>query len=364
MKAETLGENVSNPFVFKGPHSKPLLAPRGVFLTEKVFAICDTGQNRVLIWLKPEEGYEREPDVILGQIDEVSTSRNQGEEASASTLLYPTSFWSDGNQVIVADAWNHRVLIWKTFPVSNGVAADIVLGQPDFKSNLPNVKGMGKEPSSNSLNWPYGIFCDGEKLWIADTGNRRILVFTSIPTESYQGADYVLGKQSFTERDYNSDDPVWPYSVKISDRGEMIVSDTQFYRVLYWKNWEEAMAGKAQIIFGQQDLEQSGQNQFMLKPNRRCLNWVYDSCFYKEGVIINDTGNSRLLFFKSIPAVNNAEATLVIGRPDFNTSSEYSETLMGTENAIYWPFSIGVWNEKLVIADTGNHRVITTQLNF
>jgi hypothetical protein len=37
---------------------------------------------------------------------------------------------------------------------------------------------------------------------------------------------------------------------------------------------------------------------------------------------------------------------------------------MGTEKAIYWPFSIGVMDQKLVIADTGNHRIVLADLKF
>ena len=364
MRLETLGEHVANPIVFKGPDLKPFLAPRGVLLNDKIFGVCDTGQNRVLIWKNPAEGFSREPDLILGQSDGAATSRNQGDVASASTLLYPTSIWCEGDKIIVADAWNHRVLIWNHFPEVNGAAADVVIGQPDFENNQPNVEGMGKAPSAQSLNWPYGIFCDGQRLWIADTGNRRVLVYNSIPEQSYQSADHVIGKPSFEERDYESDDPIWPYSVKISSKGELLIADTQFFRVLYWKNWKDALSSKAEIVFGQNDLKQSGQNQFLLQPNERCLNWVYDSCFYKNGILINDTGNSRILFFDQIPDHNNSEAQLVIGRPDFNTSSEYSQTLMGTEKAIYWPFSIGVMGQKLVIADTGNHRIVVADLKF
>jgi len=364
MKLETLGEHVANATVFKGPDEKPFLAPRGVLLNNAVFAVCDTGQNRVLIWKNPDQGFNRNPDLILGQLDGVTTSRNQGDSASASTLLYPTDVWCDGKKIIIADAWNHRVLIWNQFPRTNGAEADIVIGQPNFNNNQPNVEGMGKSPTSKSLNWPYGIYCDGERLWVADTGNRRVLVYNTIPKNSYSAADYVIGKPSFNERDYESEDPIWPYSIKLSEKGELLISDTQFFRVLYWSNWKNALEKKAEIVFGQEDLSKSGQNQFLLQPNKRCLNWVYDSCFYKNGVLINDTGNSRLLFFDHIPKNNNPEATLVIGRPDFNTSSEYSQTLMGTEKAIYWPFSIRIIGSKLVIAESSNHRIILTDLKF
>ncbi|MEO7523220.1 MAG: hypothetical protein ABIT58_03960 [Ferruginibacter sp.] len=53
---------------------------------------------------------------MLGQLLSTDTERNSGGEASAATLLYPSGVWSDGIKLIVADAWNHRVLIWNSFP--------------------------------------------------------------------------------------------------------------------------------------------------------------------------------------------------------------------------------------------------------
>ena len=87
------------------------------------------------------------------------------------------------------------MLIWHAIPTSNAQPADVVLGQPDFDSNLPNVKGIGNDPTAHTLNWPYGLFSDGKSLWIADTGNRRILFYNDIPSENYTAADKVTESQ-------------------------------------------------------------------------------------------------------------------------------------------------------------------------
>ena len=46
------------------------------------------------------------------------------------------------------------------------------------------------------------------------------------------------------------------------------------------------------------------------------------------------------------------------------TGSENKETLMGTSSSLYWPFSITTKENKLIIADTGNHRVVITDLKL
>lgn len=357
-----MGPHVAHPFLFKGSIEKPLLAPRGVFINRGKLFVSDTGQNRVFIWNKlPTHEFE-EPSVILGQSEIDSVGRNTGGETSSSSLQYPSGIWSDGVRLIVADAWNHRVLIWTELPTKNGQAADVVLGQPTFESNEPNVLGIGAEPTANTLNWPYGVYSDGVKLWVADTGNRRVLYFHEIPTKNFSEADEVIGKPNFETRDYENNEPIWPYSVKVSPQGQLIIADTQFYRNLIWNSLEEAPVKPADIIIGQNGFDDSGQNQFGLFPSNKSLNWTYDACFYKNGILVNDTGNSRILWFDKLPSMNNAEATAVIGKPDFRTGSENKDTLNGTDSSLYWPFSIAVEDGQLIVADTGNHRLVFMDL--
>ncbi len=364
MNFETLGNQVTRSSIFKGSEKKPFLAPRGVFVSQNKLFVSDTGQNRVFIWNEfPSEEYQ-EPNIILGQTDIANSGRNSGGAISASTLHYPSGIWSDGKTLIVADAWNHRVLIWHTLPKQNGQAADVVLGQPNFASNQPNVKGIGNNPTTQTLYWPYGVFSDGKRLWVADTGNRRILFYETLPTENFKAADKVIGKPDFNTRDYENEEPLWPYSVKINSKGQMVVADTQFYRTLIWNDFNKAYSQNADIIIGQPSFEACGQNQFGLFPSPKSLNWTYDACFYKNGLLVNDTGNSRILWFDTIPITNNTEATAVIGKRDFKTGSDNKETLNGTSSSLYWPFSITTEDSTLVIADTGNHRLVFTQLKF
>jgi len=300
---------------------------------------------------------QQQPQLVLGQASATGARRNAGSKVSGSTLHYPSGLWSDGKRIIVADAWNHRVLIWHEWPQQHGQAADVVIGQPDFNTNLPNVRGVGQAPDARTLYWPYGLCSDGKSLWIADTGNRRVLYYENIPTENYQAADQLIGKRSFTERDYTPTDAVWPYSVKIGPQGAMAITDTQYYRVLLWHDRNKAFTQPADCLIGQADFSANGMNQYALYPAAHTLNWCYDSCFYGDGILIADTGNSRVLWFDSLPLRHNEAACNLIGKPNFSTGSEYSATVFGTENALYWPFSISVHQNILALADTGNHRV-------
>jgi hypothetical protein len=299
---------------------------------------------------------------VLGQSDGRATGRNAGSTANAASLHYPSGVWSDGRRLIVADAWNHRVLIWHTFPTRSGQPADTVLGQPDFHAVDPNVAGIGSPPSARSLNWPYGLTSDGERLWIADTGNRRVLVYDTIPTDNYTPADAVIGKPSFTERDYENEDPIWPYSVKIGPQGELAVADTQYYRCLLWKDWRAALTERADRIIGQPSFADNGMNQYDLFPRADTLSWCYDACFYRDGLWVADTGNSRVLWFANWPAASAPSADNLLGKPHFRMGSENAATVFGTEADLYWPFSISIENNWLALADTGNHRLTLQQI--
>lgn len=349
--------------IFRGGAGNPFLAPRGVWMVGGRLIVADTGQNRVFIWLRLPETEFAEPDLVLGQVDQVNTGRNAGGSTGANTLQYPSGLWSDGVRLIVADAWNHRVLIWHQFPTHSGQPADVVIGQADFTGNQPNVKGIGSSPTAQSLNWPYGVFSDGERLWIADTGNRRVLFYAQIPDHSFAAADGVIGKPGFTERDYENHEPVWPYSVRVGPAGQLVIADTQYYRTMLWQDWQTAFMQPADVLIGQPGFEDNGQNQFQLMPDRNTLNWTYDAFFYEQGLFVADTGNSRLLWFGQIPQTSNSMADGLIGHADFRTSSENANTRFGTDQQLYWPFSVCIDNQQMAIADTGNHRVIIGALS-
>ncbi|MEL6864312.1 MAG: hypothetical protein AAFP19_07835 [Bacteroidota bacterium] len=195
-------------------------------------------------------------------------------------------------------------------------------------------------------------------------GNRRVLYFKTIPSTNFVKADGVIGKPNFEERDYDHKDAIWPYSVKVSPNGQMTITDTQYYRVLLWEDWTKAFDQQADVIIGQASFEGNGQNQFNWFPKANTLNWCYDTCFYKDGLWVADTGSSRLLWFDQVPTSHNAAAQNVLGQDNFTTGSENKNTIWSTEGSLYWPFQICIENKIMVAADTGNHRIVINHLNF
>ncbi|MFI5348202.1 MAG: NHL repeat-containing protein [Elusimicrobiota bacterium] len=130
---------------------------------------ADAGANRVLrfpVALATGEA----ADLVLGQPDFVSNG--SPGTPNARGLAFPQGIAVDAaGDVWVGDTFNNRAVMYGV-PLSSGMAAALVIGQPDFFSNDAAFGPSG-------LNEPSGFFVDsGNELWIADNANSRVLKFT------------------------------------------------------------------------------------------------------------------------------------------------------------------------------------------
>ncbi len=188
--------------------------------------VADLGQSRVLIFNTIPTSNGAAADVVVGQPDMVSANDNnsfasptnptidmegnpegltpvlcQSNAAYAAalgqtgttavdaegTLLFPTrcaatlSFpryaMSDGTRLFIADGGNDRVLVFNTIPTTNGMRADTILGEADeFSDNT------GQNPDgSDAFQTPSALAWDGVNLYVSDTYNRRVVVYTAEP---------------------------------------------------------------------------------------------------------------------------------------------------------------------------------------
>ena len=159
--------------------------------------VADLYNQRVLIYngVPGEEGWDSTADYVLGQGDVFNTNTANKGGRSANSLYFPMSVYSDGGRVYVADAMNHRVLIYNGVPGGAGwdSTADYVLGQGgSFTSGTVNNGGL----SANSLQWPTSVYSDENRVYVADSMNHRVLIYNGVPGEAGwdSTADYVLGQ--------------------------------------------------------------------------------------------------------------------------------------------------------------------------
>ena len=148
--------------------------------------VVDSGNNRVLLWSAFPVANDQPATLVLGQ----PGFGTGAPGTTASSMSGPLGVTSDGIRLFVTDYNNNRVLIWNSFPTTNGQPADLVIGQSSFTS-----KSMGT--SSTSLQEPFGLAVSSNTLFVADAGNNRILVYSPIPKASGASAQFVLGQPDF-----------------------------------------------------------------------------------------------------------------------------------------------------------------------
>ncbi len=184
-----------------------------------ILAVGAYWTNRVLLWNSIPTSNGVPADVVIGQTNFNST--NAGTTASTLNGPYNVAFSPDGIKMLVADAGNNRILIWNTVPTSNGVPADVVIGQTNFTSS-------GSGVSATQLNTPSGILVlPNGKLIITDNENNRVLIYNSIPTTNGKVADVVIGQQNFTTNTSGSGANKfdYPWDVAYSPEGKLLISD-------------------------------------------------------------------------------------------------------------------------------------------
>jgi hypothetical protein len=136
-------------------------------------------------------------------------------------MYFPTDIVVGEMGMFVSDTGNNRVLYWKEVPTENGQLPDLVLGQTNFADNKANRVVEG-EATASTLDDPFGMFLIEEeeeedaprgipmpdddddddtslvateggeeieeeepkpkfKLFIADRGNSRVVVWDELP---------------------------------------------------------------------------------------------------------------------------------------------------------------------------------------
>ncbi len=212
------------------PTQTSLRGPEGVWLSNGKLFIADTQDNRILIYNKVPTTNNAPADVVVGQASftafvQPDLTASQPTTA-ANNMQTPISVSSDGVRLFVCDLGQNRVLIYNTVPTANGASADVALGQPDLVSAVENnaysvvdatvdsagnptkltkvlCDSNGVDSANNAtfprrcgytLSFPRFALSDGKRLFVADGGNDRVLIYNKIPTASGTKADIIIGQ--------------------------------------------------------------------------------------------------------------------------------------------------------------------------
>lgn len=261
--------------------------------------------------------------IVIGQSDFNGYCSSNSPPPTQNTTPNATSLTLDtaGHLWVAGDT--PRVLRFSP-PFSNGMNADLVIGQVNYTSSISSVTQSNFSYGA-ALN-PTGVVVDSSgDLWVSDGGNCRILEF--VPSFlNGMNASLVLGQPNFTSSGTYT--PTQNTLCSPGDQGNAIafdasgnlwVADESGSRVLEFKPpFLNDM--NASLVIGQAVFTSSNtgctQNQFDVAP----VTLTFDP---SGNLWVGDVYDRVLEFVP--PFFNGMNASLVIGEPNFTTcNNSYS----------------------------------------
>jgi hypothetical protein len=288
-----------------------------------------------------------EADIVIGQPD----FTNNSFATAQNRLRGPQAVSFDGKRLFVPDTDNNRVLIWNK--LSNS-PADIVLGQPNFTAALTNFNGVR---TARTMSLPDYVLSDGQRLFVNDRGNHRVLIWNSIPASNYAPADVVVGQPDFSQGTANNDGGArtartlsTPTGVS-TDGQHLFIADTLNNRVLIWNSIPQSNFTPADVVLGQSDFTTATINN----GGRSARSLFRPTFASTDGrrFFVSDNFNARVLIWNEIPKTNFSPADVVVGQPDFTTDSGGDRFNSLSEPRRH--FSDG---RSLFVAASSGHRIL------
>ena len=214
------------------------------FGTAQVLFVADSAHNRVLGWSPPPTAGGM-ASVLVGQL----TYAGAGNDDGGARFFGPSDGWSDGNQLVVADTFNHRVLIWNNFPTSLDDTADVVLGRETFDAPLGTLSG-------STMTYPMGVWYDGARLYVAAAIDHRVMIWNTMPTVNNQPADVFVGQPSglANQPGAGAAGLTEPRDVTVHN-GALFVADYGNDRVMVWDPVPTTNGVAASFVLGQPDFD-------------------------------------------------------------------------------------------------------------
>jgi len=307
--------------------------------------VADSFNSRVVLFNSPF-GTGETASTVLGQ-ESFTTSTHA---TTASELAFPAKAVADSEgNIWVADTFNNRVVEYKQ-PLTNGMAASVVIGQSDFTSNIIAA------PTRSNLIDPIGLALDAAgDLWVVD-GNRRVLEYVP-PFTNGMSASLVIGQSDFTSdtQAATASGLSFPTEVAFDSAGDLWLVDQGNNRVLEYKP-PFTTGENASIVIGQPDF-----TSFTSATTATSMNSPYGITFDHSGNLwVSDNRNLRVLEF-TLPFSSGQAASIALGQPNFTSSGVSGNPQVDVNNPEGLAFDT---NGNLFVTETGASRVVIFQPPF
>jgi hypothetical protein len=305
----------------------------------------------------------------------ITLGGNPGGNNAANRFAHPMDVVGIPGGLLVADNENHRAPFFSPTPSAPDTNSSQVLGQNNVNNNNANAGGL----SATSLLNPSGVaYSTTSGLWVADTGNNRVLGYglepalqTQDPAVKVLGQGIVFTTGTINKGGLSGASLSAPHHVA-TDGKRLYVADTGNNRVLVWLDIQSAASGApADFALGQPDLTTA---TVAAPPTDASMNAPRGVTASQERLVVADSGNHRVLIFQPPPTAANIHATQILGQPTFTTADMNHQTA-GTGNcpatntcvqtapkpqaySMARPGAVWLDGEDLWVSDTCNHRTI------
>lgn len=301
------------------PGANTLRSPTAVASDGRRMVVADTDNNRVLVWNSIPNNNRQAADLVLGQENLTTGLAPRG--IPGQRMRGPQGVWIQGERLFVCDSAHSRVLIWNSFPTRNYQPADVVLGQPDFNTQIElDLSRTTIDPKAENMVNPVSVTSDGTRLYVADLGQNRVLIWNTIPTRNAQAADLVLGQPDMVSAVANNSSKLCPSNGIGTDGKEAF-----------------PVTCLATMDFP----------RFVLSDGQK--------------LFVADGGNDRVLVYNTLPTKNGQAADVVLGQatPDVNRSSDSAfPQLRSSADTLRTPMSLAWDGTNLFVSDTFNRRIV------
>lgn len=348
-----------------------LRTPAGIAFDSGGHLFVSDSLNRVLVYTPPFTN-GKPAARFLG----IFMPQQQGQNPTPDSIFNnPEGVIALGDRIGVNDLGNNRIMIFRPFDQWSSdmlsQQAQFVIGQADFTTRLAN-RGQ-PESGANTLQAPFGATLSNGELYVADTGNHRVLVFPQLPTGNFADATRVLGQVAMN---YHAPDLVEARGLNLvaggsadsgiaidvkTDPPHLYVADTYNNRVLGYRDLRKIKTGDpADLVIGQTDMFHSLANAPGNKvdiPTDQGLRAPTGLALDSDGnLYVADTGNGRVMRFPKPFDVqqNFPRGDLVLGQRNF-TSKIADPTSATMANPYGLAFS---FNGSLFVSDAALNRVL------
>ncbi|MFQ5351721.1 MAG: NHL repeat-containing protein, partial [Candidatus Binatia bacterium] len=317
--------------------------------------VADTLNHRVLRYDDPVA--DSVADVVLGH-DTMGDIRKPLPTIEGPHVAMMSS------QLVSVDSEQSRILLFGSTNISTETPIGVI-GQPDFGTTGCNTGGL----SASSLCAPTAASASRYgSLWVVDTGNNRVLRFDS-PWFEYDyeenryviktTADAVYGQPDFTSNacGAGTEGLCAPRGLAVVSQN-LYVSDSGNNRIVRYNDF--LVDTTADLVIGQADFVSTACNAGGRGPNSLCDPRGIRINSSTGDMVVSDSGNNRVLVYEQVEQFpGGADAV-------FGQGGSFTAGACGTgPGGLCGPSDVDFDRAgQLLVADTGNHRVVQYDFPF